>query len=160
MIVYTLTIFINDFVWNMLNIKNFHWKTMLGQTAMLPNPTFTRWCKPKTNMDRLPLMLSNTCGEMKNRFTNICGITLSKLIFINNIAQQRWNRVFVLEKVTVGQPVYKNSFKFQMWIKIRYNVRQLLFQCKILQMIWKRYGDKKEFLVSGDLTLCWTENLI
>ena len=57
-------------------------------------------------------MLSKTGGEMTNRFTNKCGITLFTLIFLNNIAQQqRRNLIFVLEKITDGQPIYKKQLQ-------------------------------------------------
>ena len=83
--VYTFTTFNIEFVWNVHNSKVFIAKTMLDVITMLPNPTFTRWCKPETGTNTHPLMLSNTCGEMTKRFTNISGITLSTLIFISTL---------------------------------------------------------------------------
>ena len=148
--VYTFTNLKVKFVWNVQNSEVFIAKTMLGLTTMFPNPTFTRWCKPETSMDRHPFMLSNTCSGMTNRFTNICGITLSALIFVNSIAwKHRRNMVFVLEKTTDKQPIYKNNFEFSMWIKLWNNVRELFFQWKKIDE-WSKKGmeTKKGFLLA------------
>ena len=86
---------------------------MLSLTTMLPNPPLTRSCKPEFSTDRYPPMRSNRCGGITYRFTNICGITRFTLIFMNSITQQRTrNVVFVLEKATDGQPIFKNNSKF------------------------------------------------
>ena len=97
--VHDFTKFIVDLGRDSPNIKVFVTKAMLGLTTVLPNPPVTTFFKPKTCMNRYPFMLKNMCGDMPNRFTNICEITLSTLIFINKIVpQRRRNLVFVLKE--------------------------------------------------------------
>ena len=56
---------------------------------VLPNNAMTGITKSQTSTNRHSLVLSNTSGEVTNRFTDVCRITLSTFKLINNIAEQQ-----------------------------------------------------------------------
>ena len=96
---YTFAKFYIMTVRNSQNYKVFIIKCMLTIKTVLPNIAMTGVAKSQTSANRHSLVFSNASGEVTNRFTNVCRITLSTFILINNIAEQQGrNLVFVLEE--------------------------------------------------------------
>ena len=95
---------------------------------MFSNVTKGRIRKGHASSRGYPFMFTNPTYEMSLSFTNICRLTLTTRIFINNIGRHhKWDLIFKGEQRAYSVSINKNAPLVNLGKILIHNVKQLLF---------------------------------